>query len=335
MTIEFRCSQCNQLLRVPEDAAGKNARCPKCQALMIVPGTNGGSAAEGTQPAFPDAVVVAPPAAGQEAYPFGSASTGPAASPKPPPFQGDAPKPAAAAADQQVNPYAPSLPAHGYVMSPRYFGPRPGLPWETKGQSFATWWETTKLCMLQPSYAFSVMHETGGLGQPMMFAAVGLAIGTFGQMLWYIPIIGTFTLFGAGRQAEPGELAFMIGLQVVWQVFNSVMAVVMGATIGLIIGAAIIHVCLMIVGGAKKPFETTLRVLGYAQGATAWLNIIPGGFLVAAGWVLVAEIIGLAKAHEIEMGKSALAVFLPIIVCGGCMIGIIGAAVAVLVVNSQ
>jgi hypothetical protein len=89
------------------------------------------------------------------------------------------------------------------------------------------------------------------------------------------------------------------------------------------------------VGGAKKPFETTLRVLGYAQGATAWLNIIPGGFLVAAGWVLVAEIIGLAKAHEIEMGKSALAVFLPIIVCGGCMIGIIGAAVAVLVVNSQ
>src|SRR5436190_5867596 len=39
MAIEFRCSQCNQLLRVPEEAAGKNARCPKCQALMTVPGT--------------------------------------------------------------------------------------------------------------------------------------------------------------------------------------------------------------------------------------------------------------------------------------------------------
>src|SRR3954454_9098726 len=37
MTIEFRCSQCNQLLRVPDTAAGKNARCPKCQALMLVP----------------------------------------------------------------------------------------------------------------------------------------------------------------------------------------------------------------------------------------------------------------------------------------------------------
>src|SRR5207237_7773150 len=37
MTIEFRCSQCSQLLRVPDTAAGKNARCPKCQALMLVP----------------------------------------------------------------------------------------------------------------------------------------------------------------------------------------------------------------------------------------------------------------------------------------------------------
>ena len=37
MPIEFRCSQCNQLLRVPDDSAGKAARCPKCQALMSVP----------------------------------------------------------------------------------------------------------------------------------------------------------------------------------------------------------------------------------------------------------------------------------------------------------
>jgi phage FluMu protein Com len=37
MPISFRCSECNQLLRVPDTAAGKSARCPKCQALMTVP----------------------------------------------------------------------------------------------------------------------------------------------------------------------------------------------------------------------------------------------------------------------------------------------------------
>jgi phage FluMu protein Com len=40
MTIEFRCGQCNQLLRVPDNSAGKNARCPKCQALMQVPSSS-------------------------------------------------------------------------------------------------------------------------------------------------------------------------------------------------------------------------------------------------------------------------------------------------------
>jgi hypothetical protein len=37
MPIEFRCPNCEQLLRVPEDAAGKNARCPKCGALATIP----------------------------------------------------------------------------------------------------------------------------------------------------------------------------------------------------------------------------------------------------------------------------------------------------------
>jgi phage FluMu protein Com len=47
MTIEFRCGQCNQLLRVPDNSAGKNARCPKCQALMQVPAASPESAAFG------------------------------------------------------------------------------------------------------------------------------------------------------------------------------------------------------------------------------------------------------------------------------------------------
>ena len=51
--------------------------------------------------------------------------------------------------------------------------------------------------------------------------------------------------------------------------------------IGAFIGAAIVHVCLMIVGGAKQPFETTLRTLCYANGSTHLLNIVPicGGMI--------------------------------------------------------
>jgi MoxR-like ATPase len=35
--IEFRCPQCHKLLRVPSDAAGRQAQCPDCKAVMRVP----------------------------------------------------------------------------------------------------------------------------------------------------------------------------------------------------------------------------------------------------------------------------------------------------------
>lgn len=37
MSIRFRCAGCQYLLQVPDDAAGKRARCPQCQAVALVP----------------------------------------------------------------------------------------------------------------------------------------------------------------------------------------------------------------------------------------------------------------------------------------------------------
>lgn len=37
MAIEFRCIRCRQRLRVPEEDAGKRARCPSCNAVVDIP----------------------------------------------------------------------------------------------------------------------------------------------------------------------------------------------------------------------------------------------------------------------------------------------------------
>lgn len=37
MPIEFRCVQCNKLLRTPDDSAGKTGQCPHCQTRMEIP----------------------------------------------------------------------------------------------------------------------------------------------------------------------------------------------------------------------------------------------------------------------------------------------------------
>lgn len=37
MPIEFRCTQCNKLLRTGDDTAGKQAKCPECGTVMTIP----------------------------------------------------------------------------------------------------------------------------------------------------------------------------------------------------------------------------------------------------------------------------------------------------------
>ena len=37
MALEFRCPECQRLLRTPDDSAGKQARCPQCSAIVPVP----------------------------------------------------------------------------------------------------------------------------------------------------------------------------------------------------------------------------------------------------------------------------------------------------------
>jgi phage FluMu protein Com len=38
MAIEFRCTQCNKLLRTGDDTAGQRAQCPGCGAITEIPG---------------------------------------------------------------------------------------------------------------------------------------------------------------------------------------------------------------------------------------------------------------------------------------------------------
>ena len=129
MTIEFRCSQCNQLLRVPDTSAGKNARCPKCQALMQVPSGAGFAApppplpsGAGGMPTFGPSAPP-PPAAGNDPFSFLGAGGGAGSAPPPPqnpfggsasanPFGGGHGAPSGAA----VNPYASPL---GTVVQPK------------------------------------------------------------------------------------------------------------------------------------------------------------------------------------------------------------------------
>ena len=72
MPIEFRCTRCDKLLRTPDDAAGKQAKCPECGAILAIPSA-AGAPPEGIGPGVPPPPPPSGPAPGS---PFGPSTDG-------------------------------------------------------------------------------------------------------------------------------------------------------------------------------------------------------------------------------------------------------------------
>jgi hypothetical protein len=190
--------------------------------------------------------------------------------------------------------------------------PRSGLPWEHRQERgfVNAFIDTLVMVLIKPDLAFRTMKTKGGFGEPLLYAIIG---GGLGVIVWFIfsLILNSLGVF------NPRETSFgpMIGMSVsfvvlVWRL--------VAVTIAPFIFGGLVHLSLMLVGGANKGFETTFRVVSFSQGSTAPLQLVPCcGGLVALVWCLVANCIGVARAHEIDTGRATLAVLLPVIVCCG------------------
>ncbi len=171
------------------------------------------------------------------------------------------------------------------------------------------------------------MPVTGGFGSPLLYAVVagwiGLAAAAFYQAVW-VSIVGPSTLpFGLDRS----ELAFVLGWLESWA--GLVSQVVFGGVsvvITVFVGAGILHLMLLLLGGARRGFEATFRVVCFAQATSLLLLIplflIPFCGLAVVAWTLALYVIGLAQAHQIGHGQSLAAVLLPILALCCCCLGL-------------
>jgi hypothetical protein len=190
---------------------------------------------------------------------------------------------------------------------------RSGLPWEHRQERgfFNAFVETLAMVLTKPGEAFALMKREGGLGEPLIYALIGGSLGGIVSLLFSLGLqsagffAGRHDTFAAMAGMGAGSAAFIV-------------LIPLFVIIGLFIGSAIVHLCLMIVGGANQSFETTFRVLAFSQGSTGPLQMIPVcGGLISGVWALVCTCIGLARAHDTDTGRAVLAVFLPLIVCCG------------------
>lgn len=180
MPIEFLCSSCQQQLRVPDAAAGKNARCPKCSTILAVPGAS--------QTATPPPPVAPTP---------GDLSFRPEPKPAPQnsaggfdnPFGDTGPKPWSGPSDA-ANPYA--SPAGGFNEPTPLAGPIGHQVVDVGpilNHSFRVWQDNLGLLvgttLVVAIISIVINGGLGGVlgvvmigGEPILIAALGLVVQT-------------------------------------------------------------------------------------------------------------------------------------------------------------
>jgi len=190
---------------------------------------------------------------------------------------------------------APAVPAvqPGAAPTSTTVAGRTGLPWEHRQERgfFNAFIETLSMVLTRPAEAFSVMKREGGLGEPLIYALIGGSVGGIVAFLFSLGFrsIGLFADRNNSLAAVTGMGIGSVAMIILLPLF---------IVIGLFIGSGIVHLCLMIVGGAKQPFETTFRVIAFSQGSAGPLQMIPlCGGLISGVWALVCNCIGLASAH--------------------------------------
>jgi hypothetical protein len=209
--------------------------------------------------------------------------------------------------------------------------PPPGLPWEDQRAGLGAIFPTLGRFIARPSVAYAQMSLTVDLVRPLAYfvglALIGACISQLWSFLFYDSLLGVVRSL-AGPQFEklapffkqPGALQLTLGLVITPLV----------ALIVLFIWAGIVHLMLVLLGGASRGFSTTLRVMCYAE-STQIAVVVPGlGGFVAFFWRLILEMIGLSQAHKTEGWKAAVAVLFPLVLCCACVaIGIVAFGAAV------
>lgn len=193
-----------------------------------------------------------------------------------------------------------------------------GNPWERRAQlGFGTGLiETVKLFITRPTEAFAQTRERGDFASPLIFGVLvawaAAIVGEVWRMIFGTSMLAMFGGSHLGEQLAP--LMAMTGVGLVIQIIFAPIFIF----IALFIWSGILHLSVLIVGGAKSStsgFEGTFRTVSYS--AVAQLGqIIPFvGGLIAFVWGIVLLVIGLVRMHHTSQGRAITAVLLPIVLC--------------------
>ncbi|NHZ73487.1 MAG: hypothetical protein GWP16_03345 [Nitrospirae bacterium] len=196
-----------------------------------------------------------------------------------------------------------------------------GNPWERRAELGASkgFLEALKLFIVSPGEAFAQTRCQGDYGSPLLFAIVlgwvGVLIGKVWELLFGVSVLSAFPL----EMRE--QLPFLVGGSTFGLVLTLVLAPIY-ILVALFIWSALLHLCLVLVGGLKQSkagFEGTFRVVSYATVAQLGSLIPVFGSVVTLVWTIVLGVVGITSLHKSSQGQAIAALLIPLALCCLCV----------------
>lgn len=190
------------------------------------------------------------------------------------------------------------------MNEPHEAGPDAPFPWPPPDGEpplaalFRTWRES----VLGPSRFFRAMPTTGSILPALLYyLIVGIVAAAF-SLYWST----VFRAIGFSSNKAASALD-------AWSPLLGFLLAPLFLILGLVITFAVVHLMLLVLGGAKRGAGTTFRVLCFAYGPYVFA-VVPGlGAPVAFIWTIVLAVIGLREAHRTDGWRAGLAVLLPFV----------------------
>ncbi len=209
------------------------------------------------------------------------------------------------------------------------------VPWESGEGFIGAFFKTVRDSLFSPTKFFKKVASGTGYWISLIYALICGAIGNYSNFLW------VWLFFSVFFQFLPSQFSYALSF------FSSIVIIIVLVSLPIfeaftiLIASLILHLCLIIVGGRKKGFQTTFRTVSYANTARLFYAVpffvipffAPILYLAMDIYHLVLIIIGVRECHEISTGKAVLAVLLPLIVIIG--LGIVAAILIPLFVGSM
>lgn len=177
--------------------------------------------------------------------------------------------------------------------------------------------QTVQEVLTRPVQTFAAMKRTGGLANPLLYFVL------LGSAMFAVSMLYQMAAAAYNPAFLPKEAQHLPK--------NAIMVVLLGAilispalyVLSAFISSGITHLSLKLVGGANRPFETTFRVICYAQASAAVFNLLPVcGGIIGGLLAIYCVIIGLREAHGTQGWRAALGFFLPLLVCCGIFLAL-------------